>query len=93
MHERKALMAQKADAFIALPGGFGTAEEFFEIVTWKQLKLHTKPIGILNVAGYFDSLLAWIKRTFEEGFISPKYQGLIEVSADAATMIDRLSSR
>jgi uncharacterized protein (TIGR00730 family) len=92
MHERKALMAQKADAFLALPGGFGTADEFFEIVTWKQLRLHNKPIGLLNVAGYFDPLLAWMERCFTEGFISAKYRGLIQVSADGEDLIDRLLS-
>jgi uncharacterized protein (TIGR00730 family) len=91
MHERKALMAEKADGFLALPGGFGTAEEFFEIVTWRQLKLHHKPIGLLNVAGYFDPLLAWIEQAFAEEFISPKYRDLIQVSRDAAELVVRLS--
>ena len=60
MHQRKALMAQLADAFAALPGGFGTADELFEMLTWAQLGLHARPIGLLNVAGYFDSLLHWL---------------------------------
>ncbi|MFO0929845.1 MAG: TIGR00730 family Rossman fold protein [Gemmataceae bacterium] len=62
MHQRKALMADRADAFLALPGGFGTGDELFEILTWAQLGIHTRPIGLVNVAGYFDPLLAWIDR-------------------------------
>ena len=93
MHERKALMVEKADAFIALPGGFGTADEFFEIVTWKQIRLHAKPIGLLNVAGYFDPLLAWIERVFSEGFASAKYRSLIEVSTVSEDLVDRLISK
>jgi uncharacterized protein (TIGR00730 family) len=93
MHARKALMAEVSDAFLALPGGFGTADEFFEIVTWKQIKLHNKPIGLLNVAGYFDPLLAWIERIFEEGFASLKYRKLVEVSSDMEDLIDRLFPR
>ncbi len=87
MHERKALMAEKASAFLALPGGLGTAEEFFEIVTWRQLKLHKKPVGLLNVNGYFDPLLAWIERAFTDGFVSPKHRGVVQVLADAEELI------
>ena len=90
MHERKALMAQRAAAFLALPGGLGTAEEFFEIVTWRQLELHTKPVGLLNANGYFDPLLAWIERAFAEGFVAPKHRGVVEVSANAEELIGRL---
>jgi uncharacterized protein (TIGR00730 family) len=93
MHERKALMAEKADAFMALPGGFGTADEFFEIVTWKQIGLHAKPIGLLNVGGYFDPLLAWIDKVFDEGFASVKYRSLIEVSTTIDDLLDRLLSK
>jgi uncharacterized protein (TIGR00730 family) len=90
MHERKALMAQKAQAFLALPGGLGTAEEFFEIVTWRQLKLHHKPVGLLNVNGYFDPLIAWIDRAFAEGFVAEKHRGLVQVGVDAEELIGRL---
>ncbi len=91
MHQRKALMTAKADAFLALPGGVGTAEEFFEIVTWRQLKYHTKPIGLLNAAGYFDPLLAWIEQAFAEGFVSEKHRHLIQVGEDAEELIGRLA--
>lgn len=91
MHERKALMAEKADGFVALPGGFGTADEFFEIVTWKQIRLHDKPIGLLNVAGYFDPLVAWIECVFAEGFASAKYRSLLEVSANIDQLLDYLT--
>jgi uncharacterized protein (TIGR00730 family) len=71
MHERKSLMAELSDAFIALPGGFGTFEELFEIITWAQLGIHQKPIGLLNVNGYFDPLLSMISRAVEDEFIRP----------------------
>lgn len=90
MHERKALMASLAHAFLALPGGFGTAEEFFEVVTWRQLRLHRKPIGLLNVAGFFDLLLAWIDRAFADGLIADKHRGLIVASADPAALVAEL---
>jgi uncharacterized protein (TIGR00730 family) len=92
MHERKALMAARADAFLALPGGYGTAEELFEIVTWAQLKLHHKPIGLLNVSGYFDPLLVWVERAFTEGFISQKYRNLLQVADDPEALIVRLEA-
>ena len=79
MHERKALMAELADAFLALPGGYGTADEFFEMLTWAQLKIHHKPIGLLNVAGFFDPLLAWIERAVQDGFLKPKHRELLIV--------------
>ena len=77
MHQRKALMADLSDAFVALPGGYGTADELFEILTWAQLGLHAKPIGILNVAGYFDPLLAWADRTVAEGFLKEAHRRLL----------------
>lgn len=90
MHDRKALMAQLAEAFVALPGGYGTLEELFEILTWKQLGLHDKPIGLLNVGGFFDPLLAWIDRAVAEGFIKEKYRGLLQVDSNVASLLDRL---
>lgn len=83
MHERKARMAELADAFIALPGGMGTLEEFCEIITWAQLGLHEKPCGLLNVQSYYDPLLQFISRMTDEGFLKDKHKGLV-LSADTA---------
>jgi uncharacterized protein (TIGR00730 family) len=77
MHERKALMADLSDAFIALPGGFGTLEEFCEVVTWTQLGLHAKPCGILNVVGYYSPLLAMLDHAVQERFLKPENRGLV----------------
>ncbi len=77
MHERKALMAKSADAFIALPGGYGTLEELAEIITWAQLDLHNKPIGILNIDNYYQSLLAFFDKSVTEGFLSKQLRSLI----------------
>jgi uncharacterized protein (TIGR00730 family) len=82
MHQRKALMADLADAFAALPGGFGTADETFEILTWAQLGLHIKPVGLLNVCGFFDPLLAWVDRCVAEGFLRPEHRDLLRVSGE-----------
>ena len=93
MHERKALMANLSDAFIALPGGFGTFEEFCEVVTWTQLGLHGKPCGLLNVAGYYDGLIALVDRAVADGFIRPENRGIVLADSDAAALIDRLVER
>ena len=90
MHDRKALMAELSDAFLALPGGFGTLDEFFEILTWAQLRFHSKPIGLLNVAGFFDPLLAWIDRSVADDFVQPKNRQLVIVETDVERMLDRL---
>jgi hypothetical protein len=90
MHERKALMADLADGFIALPGGFGTLDEFCEILTWAQLGLHRKPCGLLNVAGYYDSFLAFLDTATREGFIQPQYRALILDDADPERLLARL---
>ena len=90
MHQRKALMAELSDAFVALPGGSGTLDELFEILTWRQLHYHAKPIGLLNVDGYYDALLMWLERAFADGFIKEKYRGLLTVELDGATLLDRL---
>jgi len=76
MHERKALMADLSDGFIALPGGYGTMDEFHEILTWRQLGIHNKPIGLLNAQGYYDHLLALYDRMRSEGFVTPKAREL-----------------
>ena len=77
MHERKALMADLSDAFIALPGGFGTLEEFFEVLTWSQLGLHAKPCGIVNVLGYYTPLLAMLDHAVQERFLKPQNRALV----------------
>ena len=92
MHERKALMADLADAFIALPGGFGTADEFFEMLTWTQLKLQAKPIGFLNVNGFFDPLLAWLDRAVDEEFIKPKHRQIVRLATTASDILSALES-
>ena len=92
MHERKALMADLSDAFIALPGGWGTLEEFFEILTWGQLGLHRKPCGLLNVDGYFDRLLSFLDHTVEQGFVRREYRSMIAVSPSPAALLDTLAS-
>jgi uncharacterized protein (TIGR00730 family) len=90
MHERKALMADQADAFIALPGGVGTFEELFEAITWTQLGLHAKPCGLLNVEGFYDDLLRFLDHAWAEGFIKPETRAIVKASADAAELLDLL---
>lgn len=90
MHERKATMAELSDAFIALPGGIGTMEEFFEVWTWAQLKLHDKPCGLLNVAGYFDHLLGFLDTMVAHRFLHERHRHMIEVQGDAALLVERL---
>ncbi|MFL5243070.1 MAG: TIGR00730 family Rossman fold protein [Gemmataceae bacterium] len=92
MHERKALMADRADGFAALPGGYGTADEFFEILTWAQLGLHAKPIGLLNIAGYFDSLLEWLNHMIREGFLKPKHYRLLQIANQGEQLLDMLAN-
>ncbi len=77
MHERKAKMAELADAFLALPGGFGTFDELFEILTWAQLGIHRKPIGLLNISGYFDPLLALVEQAIGRGFVAPNHRSFL----------------
>ena len=88
MHERKALMASKSDAFIALPGGFGTCDELFEILTWAQLGIHHNPIGILNTEGFFDPLLVWIDQMIGQGFVKPKFRELLLVASKPEDLLD-----
>lgn len=90
MHERKAVMSSLSDAFVMLPGGFGTLEEFMESVTWAQLGLHDKRCGILNVAGFFDDLLSFVGRAVTEGYIKPAQADRLIVATDAATLLDAL---
>jgi uncharacterized protein (TIGR00730 family) len=93
MHERKALMARLSDAFIALPGGFGTFEEFCEVVTWTQLGLHGKPCGLLNVAGYFDGLVALFDRAVADGFIRRENRGIVLADSEPGALIERLAEQ
>jgi len=88
MHERKALMASRADAFVALPGGYGTMDEFIEIVTWAQLRIHAKPCVLVNVGGYYDGLLAFLDKAVEQGFIKPENRGLVQVAQNAAEALE-----
>jgi uncharacterized protein (TIGR00730 family) len=90
MHERKALMADLSDAFVAMPGGFGTLEEFCEVVTWAQLGLHVKPCGILNVLGYYSPLLAMFDHAVEERFLKPENRGLVLARDSAPELLQAL---
>jgi uncharacterized protein (TIGR00730 family) len=92
MHERKALMAELSDAFVALPGGIGTFEELLEIMTWAQLGLHNKPIGLLDVCGYYQPLLALLANAASEGFLPPANQRIITVATDATELLDQLTA-
>ena len=92
MHERKAMMAELADAFIALPGGFGTFEEFCEAVTWTQLGLHRKRCGLLNVDGFYDPLLAMMERAVEDDFIRHEGRDIVVADDDPARLLDRLAA-
>ncbi len=92
MHERKARMADLADAFVALPGGYGTWEEFCEVLTWSQLGLHRKACALLNVNGYYDSLLAMADRAVEEGFLRDVHRKLLLADTDPVRLLDRLNS-
>ncbi len=90
MHERKATMAELADAFIALPGGLGTFEELLEALTWNQLGLHHKPVGVLNVGGFFDPLIEQFNRAVTDGFLKSEHRELLVVEDDAARLLERL---
>ncbi len=90
MHERKALMAKEADAFLALPGGFGTLDEFFEILTWAQLEIHSKPCLLVNTEGYFDQLLAFLQTAIREGFLKTETYNYIHVAGGAAEAVDKV---
>jgi len=92
MHERKALMAELADGFIAMPGGFGTLEETVEVLTWAQLGLHRKPIGLLNVEGYFNALYEFFEHMVKENFLHTEYKEMILIKDNAAEMMDSLVS-
>lgn len=92
MHERKAMMAALSDGFIAMPGGMGTLEELFEMLTWQQLELHQKPVGVLNVDGFYDGLLAFLDHTVQQGFLKPVHRSLLLTSTDPDDLVSQLIS-
>jgi hypothetical protein len=91
MHERKFMMYQKSDAFVALAGGFGTLDELLEVLTWAQIGIHQRPVGLLNVGGFFNGLLDFIKNAVESGFISKEAEKLLIVSDDPADLLNKMS--
>jgi len=90
MHERKRLMAERADAFVALPGGIGTFEEFFEVWTWRQLGYHDKPIGLLNAGGYYDALLGFLRHAVQAGFMGEWQMELVRTGSQASELLPEL---
>jgi uncharacterized protein (TIGR00730 family) len=91
MHERKAMMASLSDGFIAMPGGMGTLEELFEMLTWSQLGIHAKPIGLLNVDGFYDGLIGFIAHAREQGFIRPQHAALMMSESDPQALLSLLT--
>jgi uncharacterized protein (TIGR00730 family) len=92
MHERKAMMAQLADGFVAMPGGMGTLEELFEMLTWSQLGIHAKPVGVLNVDGFYDQLVGFVRHAHQQGFIQQRHAGLMMVESDPDALLARLTA-
>ncbi|KAF0917940.1 hypothetical protein E2562_021656 [Oryza meyeriana var. granulata] len=90
MHQRKAEMARHSDAFIALPGGYGTLEELLEVITWAQLRIHHKPVGLLNVDGYYDSLLTFVDKAVDEGFVTPEARRIIIAAPTPSELLRKL---
>ena len=92
MHQRKTLMAERSDAFLALPGGIGTFEELFEVWTWRQLGYHDKPVGLLDVTGYYRALLGFLQHAEAQGFMAPEQNELLQVDTDPVALLDRLGT-
>ncbi len=92
MHERKAMMAELADGFIALPGGWGTLEELFEMLTWAQLGFHDKPCGLLNIKGYYDGLIGFLENSFEQQFVSELYRPILMKAYEPTALLDQFST-
>ncbi|TXD38199.1 TIGR00730 family Rossman fold protein [Lujinxingia vulgaris] len=92
MHERKAMMIEKSQAFIAMPGGMGTLEELCEVITWSQLGIHRRPIGLLNLEGYFDPFLTFLKHAVESGFLKAEHLDLLLVDADPNALLDKMEA-
>lgn len=93
MHQRKQGMAERADAFLALPGGIGTFEELFEVWTWRQLGYHDQPIGLLNVGGYYNALVAFMQQTVDAGFVSDGTRAMLEIGDEPSALLDRLAAQ
>jgi len=91
MHERKALMAELSDAFMALPGGYGTWDELFEALTWSQLGIQSKACGLLNVDGYYDAMIAMVDRAISQGFVHTAHRALLHADTDVARLLERLN--
>jgi uncharacterized protein (TIGR00730 family) len=91
MHLRKQMMAERADLFVALPGGIGTLEELYEVWTWRQLGYHDQPVGLLNTGGYYDGLLAFMQHSVAEGFLAPEQLATLQVGSEPAELLDRLA--
>jgi len=92
LHARKARMTAESDAFVALPGGFGTLDELFEALTWSQLGLHTRPLGLLNVVGFYDSLVTTLDRQVDDGFVTPADRARLVVESDPDVLLDALGA-
>lgn len=92
MHERKSLMAELSDGFVAMPGGIGTLEELFEAWTWSQLGIHEKPVGVLNVAGFYDGLIQFLQHASRSQFLKPEYLDVLLVDTDSRSLLDRMTS-
>lgn len=92
MHERKALMAELADGFVALPGGFGTLEEIIEALTWGQLSIHSKPCGLLNIEGYYEALLSFVRHAVAEGFLRQRHADMLLVADNVASLLEQFSA-
>ncbi|MBB3118548.1 hypothetical protein FHS03_001579 [Massilia violacea] len=93
MHERKAMMAELSDGFIAMPGGLGTLEELFEMLTWAQIGIHSKPVGLLNMSGYYDRLVDFIEHARGQGFVRPQHAALMQIDTDPRALLERLKSK
>lgn len=93
MHERKARMAELAEGFLAIPGGIGTLEELFEVWTWAQLGLHAKPLGLLNVSGFYEPMLTFLDQLVEQSFVHKEHRDLLRVGQDPATLLSAMASR
>lgn len=92
MHERKAMMSDLSDGFIAMPGGMGTLEELFEMVTWRQLGIHAKPIGLFNPDGFWDRLMDFVRHQHDDGFVRPQHVEMLRVSADADALVRQMQA-